>query len=130
MATTKATKAKTTTRAKRSPKKSTKTTATKRAANSRYWFAAKRYGYGWSRPLTWQGWVVMLGFIASFVWFGVWASNRVAAGQTFGWSDEKFVVTGFFLMMAVALPVLTAVCALTGEPARWRWGTTRPDKRK
>ena len=25
----------------------------------RYWFPAKRYGWGWSFPTTWQGWLVM-----------------------------------------------------------------------
>jgi hypothetical protein len=23
-----------------------------------YWFPAKRYGWGWGIPVTWQGWVV------------------------------------------------------------------------
>jgi hypothetical protein len=30
----------------------------------RYWFAAKRYGYGWGLPLTWQGWLVYAGWFA------------------------------------------------------------------
>jgi len=24
-----------------------------------YWFPAKRYGWGWGIPVTWQGWAVM-----------------------------------------------------------------------
>jgi hypothetical protein len=26
---------------------------------SRYWFPAKRYGWGWGLPVTWQGWAVL-----------------------------------------------------------------------
>ena len=26
----------------------------------RYWFPAKRYGWGWGPPQTWQGWVVFV----------------------------------------------------------------------
>ena len=26
---------------------------------SRYWFPAKRYGWGWGFPTTWQGWLVI-----------------------------------------------------------------------
>jgi len=28
-----------------------------------YWFAAKRYGWGWGLPTAWQGWVVLTAFI-------------------------------------------------------------------
>jgi hypothetical protein len=26
--------------------------------DGRYWFPAKRYGWGWGLPVTWQGWLV------------------------------------------------------------------------
>ena len=29
-----------------------------------YWFPAKRYGWGWGVPNTWQGWVVVAVFAA------------------------------------------------------------------
>lgn len=28
------------------------------------WFPAKRYGWGWGFPITWQGWIVMAAFLA------------------------------------------------------------------
>ena len=31
------------------------------------WFAAKTHGWGWGLPLRWQGWLVMLGFIAAMI---------------------------------------------------------------
>src|ERR1043166_6380357 len=27
-----------------------------------YWFRAKRYGWGWGMPATWQGWALLLGY--------------------------------------------------------------------
>src|SRR5258708_30200028 len=31
--------------------------------NPQYWFPAKRYGWGWGPPTSWQGWTVLV------VWF-------------------------------------------------------------
>ena len=28
-----------------------------------YWFPAKRYGWGWGLPATWQGWTVLAAFL-------------------------------------------------------------------
>jgi len=28
----------------------------------KYWFPAKRYGWGWGIPSTWQGWLVLGAF--------------------------------------------------------------------
>lgn len=33
---------------------------------STYWFPAKRYGWGWGFPVTWQGWAVLAAFVALF----------------------------------------------------------------
>ena len=32
--------------------------------NPKYWFPAKRYGWGWGTPTTWQGWAVFLVYAA------------------------------------------------------------------
>ena len=29
----------------------------------KYWFPAKRYGWGWGMPSTWQGWLVLAAFV-------------------------------------------------------------------
>lgn len=75
----------------------------------KYWFPAKRYGWGWGLPTTWQGWVVLLIFFALILacaFFVLPARGLLA-----------FVACTAFL---VAL--LVAVCWLTGEPPRWRRG--------
>jgi hypothetical protein len=36
------------------------------ASKPPYWFPAKRYGWGWGMPLTWQGRTVLVTFLALF----------------------------------------------------------------
>lgn len=75
----------------------------------RYWFPAKRYGWGWGLPVTWQGWVVLAIF-----------SALVVAGVFLFPPHESPVA---FIIYVVALSVLlTIVCWTKGEPPRWRWG--------
>jgi hypothetical protein len=33
----------------------------------KYWFPAKRYGWGWGPPVTWQGWAVLVVWLLAFV---------------------------------------------------------------
>jgi hypothetical protein len=78
----------------------------------RYWFPAKRYGWGWGVPATWQGWLVLAAFagllVADFIMF----------------PPSRY--PGRFALVVVALNVvLIAVCWLKGEPPRWRWGDDR-----
>jgi len=38
------------------------------------WFRTKRYGFGASLPCSWEGWVVLVAFLAKFeVLGGLWA---------------------------------------------------------
>lgn len=74
----------------------------------RYWFPAKRYGWGWGFPITWQGWAIFLAFLL-----------LVAVGAAV---IPKHSLAGF-IAYAVVLSVLFAgVCWWKGEPPRWRWG--------
>lgn len=72
------------------------------------WFPAKRYGWGWGPPVTWQGWVVLSVWIALFF-----------AGVLFLLPIHPVAVLVFSIAMAIAL---TAICYAKGEPPRWRWG--------
>ena len=75
----------------------------------KYWFPAKRYGWGWGWPSSWQGWVVLCTFIA-----------LVALGSFVFPPDKQL---GLYLAYVGALSVLLiAICWLKGEPPRWRWG--------
>jgi hypothetical protein len=70
-----------------------------------YWFRAKRFGWGWGLPATWQGWIVMI----------VWVFAIIA---------NSFLVTiniPLFILLTLALvAALLAVCFAKGEPPRWR----------
>ncbi len=74
-----------------------------------YWFPAKRYGWGWGLPLTWQGWIALALFVVLFA-LGIFLFPPVA---------ELDFFLGYIVILSVAF---TAVCWLTGEPPRWRWG--------
>ncbi|HEY1540767.1 MAG TPA: hypothetical protein VGG01_00015 [Xanthobacteraceae bacterium] len=82
------------------------------ASEHRYWFPAKRYGWGWGIPATWQGWLVL----------AVFAGFLVADAIMFPPNRDP----GMFIAGVVALNVLLLlVCWLKGEPPRWRWGRDR-----
>jgi hypothetical protein len=68
----------------------------------KYWFPAKRYGWGWGPPATWQGWLFLIAWLASVVPVSVWLAPRRPL---------------LYLLFLVAMcGVLTLVCYLTGEP--------------
>jgi hypothetical protein len=77
--------------------------------DQQYWFPAKRYGWGWGIPATWQGWAVMAAFLVLIV-IGAVAFPPHRAPVTF---------VGYVVMLSI---VLTGVCWWKGEPPRWRWG--------
>ena len=71
-----------------------------------YWFAAKTFGWGWTLPVTWQGWLTILTYVALVIGFlsvvpDPWRLPLVALGTA----------------------VLVAIVVWKGEkPVRWRWG--------
>jgi nitrate/nitrite transporter NarK len=77
--------------------------------NPEYWFPAKRYGWGWGIPATWQGWVVMAAFLVLVVVGAVVVPPH----------REPVMFVGYIVVLSIAL---TAVCWWKGEPPRWRWG--------
>ena len=75
----------------------------------KYWFPAKRYGWGWGPPTAWQGWVVLLVFFALV--FGGAATILPRRGPPL-----------FLLYTVLLVVVLIAICWIKGERPRWRWG--------
>ncbi|MDE3023672.1 MAG: hypothetical protein KGI54_17800 [Pseudomonadota bacterium] len=74
-----------------------------------YWFPAKRYGWGWGIPVTWQGWAV----IVVYVLFVLLAVITV----------PPIIYPLWFLIVLVLLnAMLFIICWLKGEPLRWRGG--------
>lgn len=77
----------------------------------RYWFPAKRYGWGWGLPSTWQGWIVLVAFVVSLV-----ISGRRLLPQY----PARFALT-----VAITVGVLVVICYAKGEPPSWRWGNDK-----
>ncbi len=72
------------------------------------WFAAKRYGYGSGLPIAWQGWAILLGYVALI--------GAAALLIRYSWIAYAGIV-------AAATLAFIAVCAQkTRGGWRWRWG--------
>jgi hypothetical protein len=72
------------------------------------WFAPKRYGLGSGLPISWQGWVVFLGYL---ILVGL-------ASLVLGHS-----LIGYISIVATLTVALMVVCARTTRGGwRWRWG--------
>lgn len=76
----------------------------------KYWFPAKRIGWGWGLPNCWQGWVVLAGY-AIAQWL-LWYLLPPAREMTL-----------FLIGVALSTIILLGVMWLNGEPpgaGRWR----------
>ena len=76
---------------------------------SKPWFNPKRFGYGAGLPCSWQGWLLLLGYMALSVTIGVTLiDTRPALGAG---------------ALALITVLLLIVCARTTRGGwRWRWG--------
>lgn len=73
------------------------------------WFAPKSYGYGAGLPVSWQGWVLFIGFLLVVVVGGLVLAPR--SGLAF---------------LAVVIPLTVAFIWIARKTTRggwrWRWG--------
>jgi hypothetical protein len=75
----------------------------------RYWFPAKRYGWGWGFPALWQGWFVIVVYV-------------MLIGTAAVVIDPSARPVRFAACLVALTLILIAVCWAKGEPPRWRWG--------
>lgn len=73
--------------------------------DSHEWFAPKRYGIGAGLPLSWQGWLVTILFMATVL------------GTAYTFEDRPLVVLAIILPLVVAMLVVAARTTRGG----WRW---------
>lgn len=78
------------------------------SSDKKYWFPAKRYGWGWGAPATWQGWMVLVLFLIVLTSGALWLLPEH--------------VVAYLVFTGILCLILIAVCWLKGEPPRWRWG--------
>jgi hypothetical protein len=72
------------------------------------WFAPKRYGFGTGRPISWQGWAVMLAFMG------------IAFVSAYFFAARPMILFAILAPLVVTLLVITARTTRGGW--RWRWG--------
>ncbi len=72
------------------------------------WFAPKRYGYGASLPIAWQGWALLIGYLALLVLAGFIIRRAPATYAVF-----VVIWTAAFIVIVVRN---------TKGGWRWRWG--------
>jgi len=83
---------------------------------TRLWFRARSYGWGWT-PVTVEGWLVMLAFLVA-----IGAVTAVFLYQLHHGADPGRATLLFMLEIAILSGLVIAICWLTGERPRWRWG--------
>jgi hypothetical protein len=72
-----------------------------------YWFLAKRYGWGWGLPVTWQGWLATIIYVVALV-----ITISLLSTQLISLSIAILIESGLIIL----------VCYLKGEPPSWHWG--------
>ena len=76
-----------------------------------FWFPVKRYGWGWGFPVRWEGWVVLIGYVA-----------LVIGGLTY-LRARRAPVSTVLVYFAALTVILLAIMLVKGErPLGWRWG--------
>lgn len=81
----------------------------KTGESKKYWFPAKRHGWGWGLPSAWQGWIVLLVYVAMIALLAWHVPPRI----------HPFLFAG---LVVLASALLGWVCWAKGEPPSWRWG--------
>jgi hypothetical protein len=75
----------------------------------RYWFPAKRYGWGWGPPCSWQGWVVLILYLVAMTLVLPLVIIRTGSNDA-------------ILFGAGITALLLYILFKKGEPPSWRWG--------
>lgn len=78
-----------------------------------YWFKRKIYGWGWT-PAKWQGWAVMLIFIALI------SIDALILDSSSQQTTTDLVL--FFTKIILNVAILILICYKTGEKPKWQWG--------
>ena len=75
-----------------------------------FWFPVKTYGWGWGMPVCWQGWVVLVAYLA-LLYGGIRFLPPAQGSGT------------LLLYLSALTAALVLIVAWKGEkPVRWRWG--------
>lgn len=78
-------------------------------SDRREWFAPKRYGYGTGLPVSWQGWLVFLGYLSAVIASGVFLA-------------PLSVLAYLTLVITLTIVFIWIARKTTRGGWRWRWG--------
>ncbi|NLQ16664.1 hypothetical protein HGG82_03365 [Marinomonas sp. M1K-6] len=81
------------------------------------WFPAKENGWGWGKPNTWQGWLVLVLYIATVAVVSLTV-------------DPKVELLKWAVIVSVSTLVLLLVYLWKGDAPNWKWKPIEKDKRK
>lgn len=82
-------------------------------ADDRAWFAPKRYGYGSGLPIRWQGWAILVGYVALLPLLKIMDD-----------SGDGSLRAAAFALFVVATALLGVIAARrTRGGWKWRWGS-------
>lgn len=81
-----------------------------------YWFKRKLYGWGWT-PAKWQGWVVILVYVALILTIVINRENAIPGNPD---SGSNFLT--FALPIIILTALLIFICYKKGESPKWQWG--------
>lgn len=87
--------------------------------SEKLWFKRRRYGWGWT-PVTWQGWlcvVIFLAVIVSSVYTIPMKPNEPTTGQ----------ILLFSMYVGSAILILLGVSFMKGPSPKFRWGKKSTD---
>lgn len=85
------------------------------------WFRAKKYGYGWGLPATWQGWTIFIAYLIFIIW------DFVRIDKTS--HSVSDTLRPVIIQFIIATGILLIIIYFTGEKLMWRWGNTTSTKR-
>jgi hypothetical protein len=82
-----------------------------------FWFKRKIYGWGWT-PVTWQGWLVTLGYVIAIAGFALTLDEN---------SPPNEIMFTFILPAVLLTIALIRVAYRKGERPRWQWGINQEE---
>lgn len=85
------------------------------------WFKNKYFGWGW-RPVTCQGWLVVLVYIALIALLAFWFKHQTRQFAATNVPALKALTALFVVKLAALTAILVMVGYKFGEKPKWHWG--------
>ena len=91
--------------------------------DKKLWFKNKRSGWGWY-PASWEGWVVLL------VWIAAFGLGEVLFITHMNATPSATAVVLFLAYVLLTVSLLIYICYKKGEKPRWQWGIPKEKDKK